>query len=314
MLTRHQWATRMADSIARVDGPSHLDRERGRQAAMREDVLDLDTAAGVISGRVSLERRKPALVTITIDPWGDDVWAALLPKMAAELRTAAELLAGRLPANLEEMVESIGAELLPKAVDLTFDSGDPVAPWRAAAAIWAAWCRAADADPLLVFALRGRDRANLLAALRALRSGADEIPVAVPSGGGVQLVAELGADRFTNAGDLDTIRVHPQPPTTPQALLRHLGVPPGVKDEIPLERIIQRAAETAWTLAAEDGSDEADDEVILGELRARGMATAAKLAEAVGWDAERATEVLDRLYGEGTVMRGGTGEKARYRA
>jgi hypothetical protein len=82
----------------------------------------------------------------------------------------------------------------------------------------------------------------------------------------------------------------------------------------PLVRTIERAAAGAWRLAAGEGAAAADEELLLAELRGQRVGTAASLADALGRDADEIRAELDRLFEEGTVMRTGSGDRARYRA
>jgi DNA-binding transcriptional ArsR family regulator len=98
------------------------------------------------------------------------------------------------------------------------------------------------------------------------------------------------------------------------SVFERLGPPPGFEDTETLERLMADAAALAWRLAAGEGSAAADDEALLAELRAQGVATAGSIASSLGLNDETAQEALDRLYGAGAVMRMGEGTTARYRA
>ncbi len=115
-------------------------------------------------------------------------------------------------------------------------------------------------------------------------------------------------------GDLDAITLHPSEVDDPTALLRQLGPPPGVDDPEPIAALIERAAATAWRLAAGEGAEAADEEALLAELRAQRVATAASLAAALGRDEATVSEVLEALFARGEVLRTGTGGRTRYRA
>lgn len=311
-LTRNRLGERLVALFERTPGPNHVDRQRARQVAMREGAVDLQVLQGRLRATVVLDRRAPSTVTVRVPTWPDEAWDALLDELAAEVRHAGVLLSGELPPVVEQVLDRFDLDLVPARIDAETD--DDSTPWRAIGATWLTWAHRCDNDPFSLLAPRGRDRANVLAELRARRAGGDATPVPVPRSGGVELLGQLDPSRLYTAVGLADIAVHPHPPDDPTALLRHLGTPPGVPDDRDLERLILRAADTAWTLAADEGSEEADDEVLLAELRARGMSTAAALATAVGWDLDRAREVLDRLYDDGTIMRGGSGDNARYRA
>ena len=149
-------------------------------------------------------------------------------------------------------------------------------------------------------------RAELLRALREQRGVSEPEPGA----GTLDLTAGLTAGR----GDLEAIALHPAPVDDPAGPFRHLGPPPGVDDEEALIALVERAAGAAWRLAAGDGADAADEELLLAERRAQRVATPGSLAEALGRDADELRAELDRLFEAGQVMRTGSGDRTRYRA
>jgi uncharacterized Zn finger protein len=135
--------------------------------------------------------RRGDVGAITVEPGGllaacrdgDDAWTveiaipvleeaartALVEAVAAESGRIAELLAGHLPHDLVEHAEEVGVELLPFGGELTATCTcahylDPC-PHALAVLIQAGWL--VDADPLVLFALRGVDRDDLLADLHA---------------------------------------------------------------------------------------------------------------------------------------------------
>ena len=82
------------------------------------------------------------------------------------------------------------------------------------------------------------------------------------------------ADPLHARGDLEGIDVHPVPVPDVSTVFERLGPPPGFEDSEVLERLMSEAAALAWRLAAGEGSEAADDEALLAELRAQGVATA----------------------------------------
>ncbi|HZS33253.1 MAG TPA: SWIM zinc finger family protein, partial [Methylomirabilota bacterium] len=128
-----------------------------------------------------------------------------------------------------------------------------------------------DRDPLLLFELRGRPRARLLADLRRARAGAPEAPrgaraprraageTAAPAPG--EATAESWApERYaTPRGRLDDLRFHVAPAAGEGALLRRLGPPPSWHLAAPpadwLQPVVARAAALALELAL-GGADE----------------------------------------------------------
>jgi uncharacterized Zn finger protein len=290
-------------------GPSAARRvQRGQALARRGSVDDLRLEPGRITGTVREDRVAPYRVVIRWPVPDDEAWETAIGSLTAELRFTAALLDGRLPEGIDEVLADAGVPILPRERDLELSCTctERVRLCRHVAAVYAAAGTSIDRDPFLLLMLRGRDRDRLL---RALRAGRGDGPQA-SAADGLDLSAGFEAAR----GDLDAIPLHPAPVDDPAALFHRLGVPPGVEDVRPLVRTIQRAAAGAWRLAAGEGAAAADEELLLAELRAQRVGSVASLADALGRDVDEVRDELDRLFEDGTVMRTGAGDRARYRA
>ena len=272
--------------------------ERGRAGAGRMvDVLQV--SPGTVGLRVPDGRGRSHDVTLEVPVLDDDAWDEVLRRAGTELRHTAALLLGRLPSVLLE-----DDLLFPDGVVGHCTCSEP-RPCRHEAATHHAIATAIDRDPPRLLRIRGRSVDDLLDALRTARGSrqpraeSDAVDLSEP------LVAR---------GDLESIDVHPVPVPDVSSVFERLGPPPGFEDSEVLERLMTEAAALAWRLAAGEGAEAADDEALLTELRAQGIATAGSIASSLGMDAEVAQEALDRLYSAGTVLRMGEGETARYRA
>lgn len=152
---------------------SEVELRRGRTHARRGDV-----------GAISVE--PGGLLAACRD--GDDAWTvqvaipvldatartALVEAVAAEAGRIAELLAGNLPHDLVEHAEEVGVELLPYGGELTATCTCPhyldPCPHAIAVLCQVGWL--VDTDPLVLFALRGVGRDELLADLHARTTAA----------------------------------------------------------------------------------------------------------------------------------------------
>jgi uncharacterized Zn finger protein len=123
--------------------------EPGRFVASVEDNRGLATVAGTV----------PVL--------DDDALEALVETVAAEAGRIASLLAGDLPHSLIEHAEEAGVELLPFGTELggdcTCDAWTQPCPHALAVLYQLTWL--IEADPLVLFHLRGLPREELLAEL-----------------------------------------------------------------------------------------------------------------------------------------------------
>lgn len=308
------WSRRWLEALESTGAAFAQRLDRGRYFARKGVVSDLVVEPGHVGARVRDSRTHPYKVDVAVPMLDDDQWTRVVGELAGELRFTARLLDGELPEDIDEALAPAGLALFPPAEEVVgrCTCGETRMPCRHVAAVHYTLAEELDRDPFLLLQLRGRDRDTVLAGLRTARSGGDAPPVARP---GVLPLEDLAGVELTAArGDLDSVTVHPERVEDPAVLFDRLGDPPGVKDTAPYERMIARAADFAWRLAAGEGSDAADDELLVAELRAQRMGTAASVAEALGWPEERTREALDRLFEAGTVMRTGTGEKTRYRA
>jgi uncharacterized Zn finger protein len=225
---------------------------RGRAYARRGQVLRLDVAPGLVTATVQGSRPDPYPVRIGLAAYPDGVWERIEAELAGQAFFSARLLAGDLPAELEELFAAAGAPLFPARVgELDQHCGCPdfAVPCKHLAATFYLLAEAFDADPFQLLHWRGRARGDLLDRLRTLRGAA--LPggaLATPDGPVVPADADPGPARpVAGAGrvlaglpavppddEVDRFWVSPvalpdRPPTLatgPELLLRQLG-PPG---------------------------------------------------------------------------------------
>ncbi|WP_431918083.1 SWIM zinc finger family protein [Micromonospora wenchangensis] len=148
---------------------------RGRAYARRGQVLRLDVSPGRVEASVQGSRPRPYPVTIALPPFPDALWDRVERELAGQAFFSARLLAGDLPAELEELFAAAGAPLFPRSVgELTQRCGCPdvAVPCKHLAATFYLLAEAFDADPFQLLHWRGRSRDALLGRLRALRADA----------------------------------------------------------------------------------------------------------------------------------------------
>lgn len=197
---------------------------RGRSYARAGQILSLEVEAGAAVALVQGTRPQPYRVRIGFPAWGKAEWARVEQALADDAWYAASLLAGRMPPEIEQLVAGLGLPLFPAtARDLSMDCScpDQVVPCKHLAAVFYLLAERFDADPFEVFALRGRDRETLLAALRARRGAV----AAAEQAGSEQDAPPLAdcLDSFYAAGPqlADLHRLAP-PRADPAALLDQL--------------------------------------------------------------------------------------------
>lgn len=305
---RRWWTQRWLEVIEHTGASMARRVQRGQALARRGAVGHLRVEPGRVRAEVVDDQPGAHRVELSWPVPSDRQWATAVQALAGELRFTAGLLDGDLPETAQEALADAGLALIPGIEDVALNCScdQRPQPCRHAVAVWTAVAVVFDRDIFALLRLRGRGRDELLDGLRLRRGVAPAQPV------GANLDLSRGLE--TAHDELGAIELHPSPVADPASLLRQLGEPPGVDDERTFERLVERAAATAWRLAAGDGSQAADEELLLAELRAQRVGSAASLAEALGREVEAVRAELDRLYADGTVMRTGSGDGARYRA
>ncbi|MGH3981070.1 MAG: SWIM zinc finger family protein [Pseudonocardiaceae bacterium] len=309
------WGQRWIAALEAL-GAAYANRlPRGRTYARKGTVQDLHVAAGTVTARVVGRRPRPYRVGLSLPVFTEPDWERVTTALAGQVRHAAALLDGRMPEDVDEVLGGVGLSLFPRPGELrtTCSCPDVANPCKHVAAVHYVLAQTFDGDPFLLPALRGRDRATLLAGLRAARTGGS--PVADDDDDhtdGVALPALPAQALFAARGDLAAIPIHPHVSPDPTAALRRLGPPPGfdAAAQDTLAQLVGRAADRAWQLAS--ASD--DDDPLLTALRERGSATTAELGEAVDRPAAEVRAGLRQLVEAGLVHRTGHARGTRYHA
>lgn len=205
---------------------------RGRSYARAGRVTQLRVLPGVLVGRVQGSRATPYGVEVEVPPLDEAAWEAVADAAAGQLRHSAALLAGQAPEGLEVELSAEGIVLIPERSELatTCPCSDRSTICAHVVALWEAAAAQLAEDPFLVFALRGRGRARLLADLaeRRGRGPRNEEPPTMP-------IAELDAAHWLTAASSD-----------PDDVVLPEGVPP----RRPAPRLALRGDPAGWAGAA----------------------------------------------------------------
>lgn len=141
---------------------------RGRTLAKAGRVHSLDFAPGTVYATVedgSCEHRP----TIRIRTYDEEEWRAVLDALRGRLDRLAALVEGNITVEfLKDLQRTHGVRLFPRPNELDgdCDCGDYAVPCAHGAAVHHLVAEALEGEPLLLFALRGRPREQLLAELR----------------------------------------------------------------------------------------------------------------------------------------------------
>jgi uncharacterized Zn finger protein len=203
--------TEALEGRARLD-PNRL--PRGRTYARSGAVGSLAVAPGRVDADVQGSRRRPYSVVLRVREFDEGEWERLLDVLAGRLGHTAALLDGELPPDVAGDAAGAGLDLLPGPGELgpRCSCPDYADPCKHAAAVCYLVADRLDADPFDLLLLRGREREEVLAGLRARRRRPD---VAAPAEAS-PLPVEEGVDaREAFARPAETLPPPPLPPPRP---------------------------------------------------------------------------------------------------
>lgn len=221
------WAAKWVQLLDSFGWTNRL--QRGRSYARGGQVLDIAVKSGVVSAKVQGSQPSPYRVRIELAPLTEAQWDKAIAAIGAQALFAAKLLAGEMPQDIETAFKSARVSLLPQArkeIEASCSCPDFANPCKHIAAVHYILAEQFDVDPFIIFQLRGRTRAQVLRALRALRAPSQAPQVRAEA---AEEVAALDTqmDSFWQLdGGLDDFRVSVAPPPVSLALLKRLGAPP----------------------------------------------------------------------------------------
>ena len=223
------WSRRFVQMLESFGVGSRL--ERGRHYARGGQVTELEIEPGIVLAKVQGTRYTPYRVRIRAKLLADDQWERAEHAMAEQALVLAQLLAGRMPAEIERLLHSCGLTLFPASYgDLKAhcDCPDAENPCKHIAAVYYLLAERFDTDPFLIFTWRGRPQDELLDALRAHRSQvrAAGPPEVIGAARALPEPEPTSASFWQAAPELDELRVSPLAADAPAALLAALGPAP----------------------------------------------------------------------------------------
>ncbi len=225
------WSKRFLDALNRMGMDNRL--ARGKTYARKGQVTSLDIKNGIVHASVQGSRPRPYQVSIGLNTWDEKEWKKVIAEIANQALHAASLLSGEIPHEIEEIVETAGVHLFPgSAKDLKTDCNCPdyANPCKHIAAVYYILAERFDADPFLIFAMRGKEKEELLEELRRERGSPEDEPVPEPQftdTSGSESVPLSPVGFYDLKTSLDDFKVHPTAePEVTGAVLRRLGPSP----------------------------------------------------------------------------------------
>jgi len=227
---RNWWAKRWIQAMEKLIYSARL--QRGRRYARLGQVLSMEETPNGIIARVQGSRPTPYKVTIRLQPLSDRQWEKVLNVLSGQAIFAAQLLAGEMPAQIEQAFADAGVSLFPS------QSGD--LETRCSCPDWANPCKhiAAthyilgdrfDEDPFLLFRMRGRSQEQILEGLRQRRArqAGPEIEEAEPEVEEEKVIPldQTLAGFWEPAVPLESFAVNVRKPSIDLPILKRLGEP-----------------------------------------------------------------------------------------
>lgn len=209
-MARSWWSKRFVDVLESYGLGGRM--QRGRRYARQGQVIYLEVAPGLVSAQVQGSRPDPYEVSIKLAELTTDQWDQVLTQMTQRLGLIAELVAGRVPEELEAAFSDVGVALFPPtwaALGARCGCPDNTSPCKHLAAVLYVLADQLDDDPWLLTQWRGRTREEIIDTLRPAQASQS---------------ASQGQDPVLQPSP-EPAAQPPQPP--PQAVAPWWPLPPG---------------------------------------------------------------------------------------
>jgi uncharacterized Zn finger protein len=147
--------------------------ERARNYAREGNVLSIEFKESQVLAKVQGTAPEPYELSLAIDPFSEEDWNYVVETMAEQAIYSAQLLAGEMPQNIEQVFTANGLSLFPftlSDIHSRCNCPDPQNPCKHIGAVYYQLGDRFSEDPFILFQLRGRTKAQILEDLRQRRS------------------------------------------------------------------------------------------------------------------------------------------------
>jgi uncharacterized Zn finger protein len=233
---RSWWARRWIGVLESLELGGRL--SRGRHYARRGQVMDISIEEGLVRARVQGSREDPYDVSIRVTPLSGAAWKKLARVLSGEAVFLAKLLAGEMPADIENAFQKASLSLFPTRVSelqTSCSCPDWSNPCKHIAAVYYLLGEEFDRDPFLIFRLRGITRDELLKRVEEVGESPAAARAAGPRGPKARAEKTRTTATFWRAGELPADLVpEPADPAHAGGLLTRLGPFPFWRGHEPL--------------------------------------------------------------------------------
>lgn len=169
--TREWWVLRWLELLDSYRFKKRL--ERARTYAREGNVLSIEFKGSKVLAKVQGSEVEPYEVSLSLDPFSKEDWNYAIELMSQKAKFAAQLLAGEMPTDIEEIFTKSGLNLFPFTlgdIRSRCSCPDKENPCKHIGAIYYHLGDRFSEDPFILFQLRGRTKEAILQQLRQLRS------------------------------------------------------------------------------------------------------------------------------------------------
>lgn len=146
--------------------------ERARIYAREGNVLQIEFKQSQVIADVQGSDRQPYQVVLSLEPFSNEDWSYVIATMAQKAIFSAQLLAGEMPSEIEQVFISNGLSLFPynlSDIRARCTCPDKANPCKHIGAVYYQLGDRFSEDPFILFQLRGRNKEQILEELRECR-------------------------------------------------------------------------------------------------------------------------------------------------
>lgn len=146
--------------------------ERARIYAREGNILSIEFKDAKVFAKVQGGDINPYQVSFSLVPFTDEDWDYIIESLSKKAIFSAQLLAGRMPENIEEVFINNGLSVFPftlSDINACCSCPDKANPCKHIGAVYYQLAEYFSEDPFTIFKLRGRTKEQILDALRHLR-------------------------------------------------------------------------------------------------------------------------------------------------
>ena len=169
--SREWWVQRWLELLDSYRFKKRL--ERARIYAREGNVLSIDFKGAQVLAKVQGSEPEPYQVSLSLDSFTDRDWDYVIETMSQKAIYSAQLLAGEMPPNIEQVFIANGLSLFPftlSDIRSRCSCPDKANPCKHIGAVYYQLGDRFSEDPFVLFQLRGRTKDQILEAVRQLRS------------------------------------------------------------------------------------------------------------------------------------------------